>query len=119
FPGVEAHGNEAVIGAVEIAHALEFHHALEGAIVAVGPAVIRTAELFRATLFFGNDGGGVMAADVVESTEFAVIAADDEERFVVDIDGEELAGIFHLIEAADDLPVGGEDGVALELRDAR
>ena len=119
FPDVEAHGNEAVIGAVEIADALEFDHALEGAIVAVGPAVVGAAKLFRATFFLWNDGGGVMPADVVEGAEFAVIAADDEERFAVDVDGEELARIFDLIEAADDLPVGGEDGVAFELGDAR
>lgn len=119
FPVVEAHGNEAVIGAVEIADAFEFHHALEGAIVAVGPAVIRAAELFRAPFFLGDDGSSVMAADVVEGAELAVITADGEERIFVDVDGEELAGIFHLIEAADDLPVGGEDRVTFELGDAR
>lgn len=119
FPDIEAYGNEAVIGAAEIADAFELHHALEGAIVAVGPAVVRAAELFRAAFLLGDDGGGVMAADVVEGAELAVIAADDEQRFVVDVDGEVLTGIFQLIVAANDLPVGGEDGVAFELADTR
>jgi len=119
FPDVEAHGNEAVIGAVEIADAFKFHHALEGAIVAVGPAVVRAAKLLCATFFLGNDGGGVMAADVAEGAELAVIAADDDKRFVVEVDGEELAGIFDLIEAAGDLPVRREDGIAFELGDTR
>jgi len=59
-----------------------------------------------------------MSADVVEDAKFAIIAADDDERLFVDIDGKELTGLLDLIEAADDLPIGGEDGVALELRDA-
>ena len=80
--------------------------------------MIGATEIFRATLFFGNDRGGVMAADVIEGAEFAVVAADDDEGFLVDVDGEELAGFLDLIEMADDLPVGGKDGIALELRDA-
>src|SRR5271157_386567 len=62
FPGVEAHGNEAVIGAAEIADAFELHHALQGAIVAIGPTVIGTAKLFGAAFFLGDNRGGVMAA---------------------------------------------------------
>jgi hypothetical protein len=80
--------------------------------------VIGAAEIFGAAAGFGDDRGGVMAADVIEGAEFAVIAADDHEGFFVDVDGEELAGLLNLIEAADDLPVGGEDTVALELFDA-
>ena len=59
-----------------------------------------------------------MAADVIEGAELAVVAADDDERFLVYINGEELAGFLDLVQMADDLPVGGEDGVALELGDA-
>ena len=29
-----------------------------------------------------------------------------------------MAGLFDLIEVADDLPIGGKNGIALELRDA-
>jgi hypothetical protein len=118
FPNVYAHGNKAVIGAIEIADALELDHALQDAIVAVGPAMIGAAELFGTTVGFENDGGGVMAADVVKGAEFAIIAPDYDERFFVDVNGEELAGILDVIEVADDLPVGSEDGVTLELRDA-
>jgi hypothetical protein len=80
--------------------------------------MIRATKLFGTAMRFRNDGGGVMTANVVEGAEFAVIAADDDERLFVDIDGKELTGLLDLIEAADDLPVGGKDGVAFELRDA-
>jgi hypothetical protein len=119
LPDVQAHGNEAVIGAIEIADALELDHALEGAIVAVGPAMIGAAKLFGATVGFGNDSRGMMTADVIEGAKFAVIAANNDERFFVDVDGEKLAAVLDLIETADDLPVGGEDKVAFELGDAR
>ena len=50
LPGVHAHGDEAIIGAIEIADAFELDHAFERAIVAVGPAVIGAAEIFRAAV---------------------------------------------------------------------
>jgi len=118
FPGVDADGDKAMVFAIKIADAFKFDHALEHTVVAVGPAMVGAAELLRAAGYAGFDGGGVMAADVVESAELAVIAASDEQRFFVDVDGEELAGILELIEAADDLPVAGENGFAFELRDA-
>src|SRR6266404_4829639 len=66
FPGVDADGHESVLRAVEIADAVEFDHALEGAVYAVGPTVIGTAKLLGAAVGFGDDGGGMMAANVVE-----------------------------------------------------
>ena len=69
FPGVEADGDEAVVGAIEIADAVELDHAFEGAVDAVGPAVIGAAKLFGAAVGFGDDGGGVVAADVEEGAE--------------------------------------------------
>ena len=78
FPSVDTDGDETIILAVEIADTFEFDRALEGAVVAVGPAVIRAAELLGATGGFRNDGGGVVSADVVEGAKLAIFAAGDE-----------------------------------------
>ena len=80
--------------------------------------MIRAAELFGAATFLWDDGGSVMAADVEEGAKLAIVAANDDERLFVDVDGEELTGLADLIEAADDLPIGGEDAAAFELMDA-
>src|SRR5271166_6149326 len=45
FPDGDAERNEAVLGAVEVADAGELGHAYEGAIEAIGPAVIGTAQM--------------------------------------------------------------------------
>src|SRR5262249_7389399 len=87
-------------------------------VISVGPAVIRAAEVSCAPIGFRDDGGGVVPADVVKGAELAIIAAHNDQGLLVDVDGEELAGVLDLVEMANDLPVGGEDGVAFELRDA-
>ena len=119
FPGVDADGDEAVVGAIEIADAVELDHAFEGAVDAVGPAVVGAAKLFGAAVGFGDDGGGVVAADVEEGAELVVVAADDDDGFAGDVGGEEVAGFADLVEAADDLPGAGEDGLFFEGFDLR
>ena len=104
FPGVDADRDEAVLRTIEIADALEFDHALEGAVDAVGPAVIRAAKLFGAAVGFGDDGGGVVAADVVEGAELRVVAANDDDGLASDVSGEEFTIFADLIEAPGDLP---------------
>src|SRR3974390_2482913 len=83
LPGGHANGNEAVVFAVKIAHALQFDHAFEGAIVAVGPAMIGAAELFGGAALARLHGGGMVAADVEESAQLAVVrACDSGRRFI-------------------------------------
>ena len=118
FPDVDADRNKTVIGAIEVANAFEFNHAFEGPVVAVGPSVIGTTEILDATLVFRDDRSGMVAADVVEGPESAIVAADDDKRFFVHVDGEKVAGFPDLVKAADDLPIACEDGVAFELSDA-
>src|SRR6266849_9163955 len=60
-----------------------------------------------------------MTANIEKGAQAAVVAADHKERLAVDVNGEELAGLGNLVEAADHLPVGGEDAAALQLLDAR
>ena len=83
FPGVDADRDQAILRAVEIADTVELDHAFEGAVDAVGPAVIGTAKLFGAAAGLRNDSSGVMAADIVEGAEIVVIAADDDDGFAV------------------------------------
>jgi len=65
-PGVYFHGNEAVVFAFEVLHAIELGHTLEGAVEAVVPAVIGTVEDRGMATGLGHDRGGVVAAHVIE-----------------------------------------------------
>jgi hypothetical protein len=69
--------------------------------------VTATEEFAIATACGGRSGA--MAADVEEAAEFPVGAADNKKRFADQFSGEEVAGIFDLIDVADDLPGFGED----------
>jgi len=60
--------------------------------------MIWAAEILRAALRFGHHGGGVMAAHVVKRAEFSVIAANYNQRLLINVDREKLAGFFHLIQ---------------------
>ena len=81
--------------------------------------MVRAAELFGAALGFGDDGGGVVAADVEKGAELVVFAADYDDGFVGDVCGEKLAFFADLIEAADCLPGVGEDGSEFQRFDTR
>ena len=69
-------------------------------------------------MLLGSNGSGVMAADVVEGTQLAVTAANDEQRLAGKFGGDELPGACDLIGARDHLPGAAEDAFALKLRDA-
>jgi hypothetical protein len=118
LPSVERDGDETVFGAIEIADAFKFDHALECAVIAIGPAVIGAAEILGAALRFGDNGGGVMAADVVKGTKHTVIAARDDDGLARKIGGEEIAFVRELIDASGNLPSCGENGFLFEAGDA-
>ena len=118
-PCVDANGNQTIVGALEITHAFKLHHAFEDAIVSIRPTVIRTTKLLGTSALLRHYSCGVVAANVVESTELLIITADHNEWLFVDIDGEELAGFAKLVEAPDYLPIRPKDAGTLELRDAR
>jgi hypothetical protein len=65
-----------------------------------------------------DDSGGVMAANVEESAELAIVAANDDQWLFVDINGEELARFADLIETSDHLPICGENAAAFQSLDA-
>ena len=119
FPRIDEDRDEAIVCAIEIADALELDHAFEGAVDAIGPAMIRTAELLRATLRIGDHCGGVMPANVVEGAQLRVIAADDHDRFAGEVGSEEFSFFANLIEAAGDLPCFAKYGGKLQCLNAR
>src|SRR6516225_10360625 len=88
LPGTNTHRHQSIVFALEIAHAFEFHYALQRAVITIGPTVIRTAELFRATRLHRNHSGRV-----------------------VHVDRKELPRLSDLIEPADRLPVARKNAV--------
>src|ERR1700741_252119 len=68
LPDLHAHWDETVRAAIEIAHALKFHHAFQRAIVSVRPTVIRATKLLGATLRSSNNGSCVVSANIVKGT---------------------------------------------------
>ena len=111
-------GNKSVLRAIEILDAFELGHAFQRTIEAVVPAVIGTMQESSLAAGFGDDGGGVMAADIVESAQGTVAAADDDDRLTGDHGAHKLAGRFHLFSAADELPGLAEYAEALKFRNA-
>jgi hypothetical protein len=65
-----------------------------------------------------HDCSGMVTADVEESSQDSVVAADHEYRLASDICGDILAGLFDLIYTADELPGFAEDHLAFELGNA-
>src|SRR5437588_10692903 len=96
FPSLDADGKQAIVGAVEIFHAIELGHTLERSIQAVPPAVIRALQDRRLPARLGYDGSRVMAANVVKSSKHAVAAANDDHRLLSQPRGHEITRILHL-----------------------
>ena len=111
LPGFDSNGDKAVLRAIEIFDPFELGHALEGAIETVVPAVIRTMQEGSLAAGFGHDGGGVMTADIVESAQSAVTAADNDDRLTGNEGSHELAGRLHLFSAGHQLPGFAEHAV--------
>src|ERR1700719_101065 len=97
LPGIYANGHKAVVGAIEIADAVELHHAFERAIDSVSPSMVRAAKLLGAALRLGDDGRSVVPANIVESAEPCVVAAHNDDGFARDVGSEELARVAHLV----------------------
>jgi len=65
-----------------------------------------------------DDGGGVMAANIVEGAQSAVIAANHDNRFTGHESGYELSRRLQLINARDQLPGLAEYAETLKFRKA-
>ena len=80
--------------------------------------MIGAAKLLGATLRFRDDGGSMMAADIIESAQLHIFAANYDDGFADNIGGEKLSRGLNLVGAAYGLPGFAEDGGIFELRDA-
>ena len=118
LPHVNAERNQAILFAIKILHALEVGNAFERSIQSVGPAVIRALQAGGCAARFGHHGGRVMAADVEESAQFAILTADYQDRLSRNFCSDVLPGRRNLFRAANHLPSAAEYGLALKLGDA-
>ena len=118
LPSFDANGEQAVLRAVEILHAVELGHAFERAIEAVIPAMIRTMQHGSLSAGLSDNGGGVVTADVVEGAENVVVAANYNDRFTGHRGGHKLTRRLQLVRAGDELPAFAEHIEAFQFGDA-
>src|SRR5436190_5056375 len=98
--------------------ALHLRRRAQRSIERVGPSVIAALQR-RALARSSRDRTGAMTADVRQRANFAVVAANDQQRLVGDIGREELAALAHLILMTDELPGAAENRPVLRAEDLR
>ena len=59
----------------------------------------------------GQEASAAVPADVVVSADVLIVIADDDDRIVADVDGDEIAGLWHLGGCCCEDPRRGEHGV--------
>ena len=119
FPGVHHHWHQSVFRSFKIADAFKLDHTFQRAIDSVSPTVIGTAELFCAALRFGDHRGGMMPANVVESSQLAVLTPRDDDRLSRKVRGKEISVFSHLVGAPHNLPSFREHALLFEFVDVR
>src|SRR5438094_1531047 len=91
-PGFAAQRHHAHGVAVEEFNAIDVGRPDEAAVERVRPAVVLTAEHILAAATEG-DGARAMAANIAEGAEFALLVADNDDRFAGNIHGEKTLGV--------------------------
>ena len=64
-----------------------------------------------------NQARCAVAADVVETANLAVLAANGQDGLVDDVERLEVPRLRHVVEVADEVPALAENGLALELEE--
>ena len=77
LPFGDLNRDKPVCRAVEICDTAEFRRMDERALKIIRPAVIGAAQVFGFAFGLGHDSGSVMTADVEETTQDAVVSAND------------------------------------------
>ncbi len=75
--------------------------------------MIRAAQILFSSLKSGEDRGGVMAADVVETAEHIVISTDDSNGLAGDFPRDIFARMAKLLGAPGKLPAAGKNPLTL------
>src|SRR6202795_1531519 len=117
-PFLDANRDAAEVFRIKIFDAVEFGRDEQSAVEGVGPTVVAAAEKFAVSAA-GGGGAGAMAADVMEASKNAVVAASDEERLSDEVKGKVVARARGLAHVADDLPGGGEQPGLFVLKSGR
>ena len=82
--------------------------------------MVRTAENGRTTFSVGDYRGGMVTADVEESTNDIVVSPDDDHRLASgELARNVLTPLPKLIDATDKLPRTGKYGAALKVEDSQ
>src|SRR5260370_35801856 len=102
-----------------MAHALEFHHALQRAIVPIGPPVVWAPELLPAAFRLGHDRRGMMPANVVEPAQLSVVSPRHYNWFAPKVPGEKTPLLPHLIGAPRHRPRFRKHALLLEVVDTQ
>src|ERR1035441_6939953 len=119
LPGFDLDGNQTVLRAIKVLHAIGLRHALERAVEAVFPSVVRTLQNLRMTAGLSHNGGSVVTADIIEGAQRTVGSANDDDRFSGQPRGYKVTRLLQLVGAGDQLPGLAEDVEPLEFGDAR
>ena len=114
-PDFEVELHQAELGLVQFGKGARARGAAQRAVEIVDPAMERAHQRVLAiALVVGDDAAAAMAAHIVEAAHHAVLAAHDQRALADHVHGQIVAGIRHVADMADDLPVIAEDMLLLE-----
>src|ERR1700683_4232663 len=119
-PGVDLHAEQAeVLVAEPGTEPLAGGHFAEGALEVPGPVVVGAAEVLEVGSGALADAVAPVSADVLEGAERAVVVSYDEHRQPAAPVFVEVAGGWHVVDGAGELPDVGPQALALEGREGR
>src|SRR5437867_8334135 len=118
FPHIDSERNQAISLAIKVLDSFEVGNAFERAVKPVSPAVIGALQARRSSARLSHYCCSVMATNVKESAQLAVLSAHHKHRLSGNFSGDVLPWSRNLFRAADHLPGSAEHSFALEFRDA-
>jgi hypothetical protein len=78
--------------------------------------MIRTTELRRAAFGLSHHRGRMMAADIEKPAEFAVVAANYDNRLAADFSCDVITGVDELVRTRGELPGIAEDSLGFNFK---
>ena len=119
-PGVDLHAEQAeVLVAKPGTEPLPGGHLAERALEVPRPVVVRATEVLEVGSGTLADAVAPVSADVLEGAERSVVASYDEHRQQAAAVLVEVAGCWHVVDSAGELPDVGPESLVLEGREGR
>src|SRR6266568_8868619 len=115
LPSLSLYRNQAILLALETLDAIELRHALQRTIQPIVPSVIRTMQQRGLAALLGDNRSCMMATDVIEAAQRAIVPTNHDNRFASDNRRHKLAGFFNLVDATNQLPCLAEDGLGCQI----